>query len=380
MEKTKISVFHMFVLIFLFETGSIFLVTVGREARQDAWIAVLLGLFGGLLLFLMFYRLYEYYPDELPTTYVKKIFGKYVGTGIAILYMLYSAYMTAVVMRTFGDYMVTFFYPKTPMFIILLFLLIVMVYAIQRGIEVIGRTGEFLFLITMLIAGLLTILLILSRIVELSNLRPILANGFSPVLKATFNDTLYIPFGEMVIFALLLPYVKKTKKMKLTIFTSLFLSGLAIAISKILNIAVLGTDLAEGSLLPTLDLIQSIDVLDYLQRLDVFFIVLIVIGTFIKCLIFFFVAVHGTADVFNIKKPSKLAVPIGFVILMAALFMTSNTVAQRKLNMEINPLYVHLPFQVIFPFIMLVVAMIKNRGKATKSKKNSSKGNVQTNE
>lgn len=369
MEKTKISVFHMFVLIFLFNAGSVTLVTVGREARQDAWIAVLIGLIGGLLLFLVFYRLYEFYPDKLPTTFLRILYGKYLGWAVAFLYMLYCILMAALVLRAFGEIMVTFSYPETPLLVINLLLVVVMVYAVRKGIEVIGRTAEFLFLLAMLITILLFILLILSKIIELKNLTPVLGGGITPVLKVAFTEALYVPFGELVIFALILPFVKKTKKMKIIIFSGLFFSGMAIVITKMINIAVLGQDLAEGSLLPTLDVIQSIDFLEYLQRLDLFFIILIVIGAFVKCLLFFFVAVSGSSDLFNIQQPFKLAIPIGVCILFLSIFMVNNIVEQRKLGVEILPLHVHLYFQVIFPIITLIVAYVKNRGKTNKSDK-----------
>lgn len=364
MEKVRISVFQMFVLIFLFEAGSIFLVIISPEARQDVWIAVLIGLMGVLLLFLVFYRLYEFYPDMLPTTFLRILLGKYLGWAVAFSYVLYSIFMSSLVLRAFGEIMVTFSYPETPLFVINLLLMIVMIYAVRQGIEVIGRTGEFLFIISILLTVLLTLLLFLSGNVELKNLTPVLEKGIAPVIKVALTETLYVPFGELVVFALLLPYVKKTKKMKLIIFSALFFSGMALAITKTMDIAVLGPDLTEGSLLPTLDVIQSIDFLEYLQRLDVFFIILIVIGAFIKCLIFFFVAVSGSADLFNIQQPYKLAIPIGVCILIISLFMVNNVVELRTIGTQILPLYIHLPFQVIIPIIVLIVAYIKNRGKA----------------
>lgn len=77
MEKAKISSYQLFVLILLFQLGSALLLPLATDVKQDAWIAVLIGLIGGILLFFIYYRIYTYYPDALPTTYLQKIIGTF---------------------------------------------------------------------------------------------------------------------------------------------------------------------------------------------------------------------------------------------------------------------------------------------------------------
>lgn len=76
MEKAKISPYQLFVLILLFQLGSALLLPLGIDAKQNAWISILMAMIGGFFLFLIYHRIYLYYPDSLPTTYVQKIFGK----------------------------------------------------------------------------------------------------------------------------------------------------------------------------------------------------------------------------------------------------------------------------------------------------------------
>ncbi|MED1471752.1 GerAB/ArcD/ProY family transporter, partial [Bacillus salipaludis] len=58
MDKIKISASQLFVLVFLFEMGSSILFGLGANAKQDAWIAILLGLAGGLIVFFIHNRLF----------------------------------------------------------------------------------------------------------------------------------------------------------------------------------------------------------------------------------------------------------------------------------------------------------------------------------
>ncbi|GAA3333032.1 hypothetical protein GCM10020331_095490 [Ectobacillus funiculus] len=58
MEKAKISVIQLFAMMFMFELGSALVVSYGVTARKDAWLAILLGLCGGIALFFSCITLY----------------------------------------------------------------------------------------------------------------------------------------------------------------------------------------------------------------------------------------------------------------------------------------------------------------------------------
>src|SRR4051794_16985410 len=102
MQKLQISSYQLFILIVLFELGTAVLFGPGASAKQDAWIANLLGLAGGLLLLLVYYRLFTYYPELPLTSYVQKILGKWFGGLIAFFYISYFLYQTARVLRDIG--------------------------------------------------------------------------------------------------------------------------------------------------------------------------------------------------------------------------------------------------------------------------------------
>ena len=90
MEKAKISAYQLFVLMFLFELGTALLVPLAIEAKQDAWLTILFGMIGGFLLFFVYYGLYQYYPDSLPTEYIQKIIGKVLGRLLAFFFLSVS--------------------------------------------------------------------------------------------------------------------------------------------------------------------------------------------------------------------------------------------------------------------------------------------------
>lgn len=363
MEKAKISVYQLFVLMLLFELGSAMLIPLAMEAKQDAWIAILLGMAGGMLLFLIYHQLFKYYPDVLLTSYAQKIIGKFIGRILAFLYILYFAYLAARVLRDFGVMLLTFAYPDLPLFIANALLILVAVYTIRKGIEVAARTGELLCVLMYMLAISGFVLIIASGLIDINNLKPMLENGVFPVMKATFTQTLYVPFGEAIIFSMILPYLNNRKKAKITGLIALGLSGVNLAIVMAVNISVLGVDLASRSQFPLLSTIQSIQIANFLERLDVYFMIAMIISGFFKITLFFYGAVIGTADLFKIKQPSLLVYPIGLVILLISITIASNIAEHIQEGLKIVPIFLHLPFQVLIPLLLLVIAFFKNRPK-----------------
>ncbi|KMY48836.1 GerAB/ArcD/ProY family transporter [Peribacillus loiseleuriae] len=366
MEKAKISAYQLFVLIVLFEVGSTLLIPLALDAKQDAWLTILLGMVGGFFLFLVNFRLFHYYPDILPTEYMQKIVGKSFGKFLAFLYILYFMYMAAKVVRDFGEMLITSTYPQTPLFIIIALFLVVIIYTIRKGIEVVARTGELLFLILLLLGISGTILIAISGIVDLKNLLPVLEEGIMPVLKTTFTQTLYIPFGEAVVFSMILPYLNQSKKGKRIGVYALGFSGLALTLVVAINISVLGVNLTARSQFPLLSTIQTIQIDEFLERLDVYFMLTLILGGFFKISLYFYVAVAGIANLFNFKEPSRLVYPMGIVILILSITIASNYAEHISEGTRFISLRIFLPFQVIIPVSLLIIAFFKHRKKRGK--------------
>jgi spore germination protein KB len=360
LEKAKISAYQLFVLIVLFELGSAMLVPLASEAKQDAWLAILIGMAGGFCLFLVYYGLYSYYPDIPPTEYVQKIMGSVLGKIVAFFYVLYFLYLSARVLRDFGEMLLTAFYPATPVFVINTVMMLLVVYTVRKGIEVLARTGELLFVFIVLLGISGFLLLSSSGIMQISNLEPVLEYGITPVIKTALTQNLYFPFGEVVVFAMILPYLNRPEKAKRTGLLALGFSGIILALLTLVNISVLGVDLVSRSPFPFLATIQTIEVADFLERLDVTFMIATVLGGFFKISVFFYVAVAGTANLFNIKESARLAYPMGVVLLLLSIMIASNFLEHVQEGLQGVPLRVHLPFQVIIPVFLLIIAFFKN--------------------
>jgi spore germination protein KB len=363
MEKAKISATQLFVLVVLFEMGSAILVGIASDAKQDAWIAVMLGLVGGLMIFLVYHRLYVYYPDLPLTSYVQKITGKWLGRFIGLLYIVYFMYLASRVLRDFGELLSTTIYNNTPLFVINTLMIITIIYAVHKGFEVIARVGELYFGVVYITAILGMLLIVFSGLIHLGNLKPILENGLKPVMKTFLTQTINFPFGEMVVFTMLLPFLRDKKKAKIVCLSGMILSGINITITVVVNISVLGVALFQRSTFPLLTTVGRIQIADFIERLDVLFMLYLIIGGFFKIAIYYYAAVAGAADIFQFSNQRKLGFPMGIIVLFASITIASNYSEHIKEGLVVVPLYLHWPFQIIIPSMLLIIAFFRNRNK-----------------
>ncbi|MFT4402221.1 spore germination protein [Bacillus sp. SW14] len=361
MEKAQISIRQLFVMIIIFELGSSLLITPGTIAGRDAWIAVLLGCAAGLFLFYLYQGIYQCYPDFSPKEYMDDMLGTTLSWIFSFLYILYFAYIAARVLRDFGEMLLTFAYHDTPIIIVNALLIVVSIYAVRKGIEVLARSAELLFGAMYLLGALGLVLLIVSGSVEPQNLKPVLADGVYPIVHSVFTQTMYVPFGEVVLFVMIFPYLSDRKGVKKTGMLAMIISGLVVTLTVAINISVLDVDLTLRSQFPLLSTIQTIKVEEFLDRLDVFFMLALIIGGFFKVSLYLYAVVVGASTLFKEKNPSQLAYPMGFGILVLSITIATNFSEHLNEGLNVVPLYIHLPFQFLFPLFLFIIAVWKKK-------------------
>lgn len=297
-QHAKINATQLFWLIVLFELGTALIVALGMPAKQDAWIVVLIGMMVGLGGYLLYMGLFRLYPDVPLTTYAQKILGTPIGWVIGLFYVLFFVYDAARDLRDAGDLLLTFQFDRTPLLVVNGMMIVVMIYVISSGIEVLARIGIIFAMILVFLLIVVNVFIYSSDIVQFRNLLPVLGNGWEPVIKAAFPLAPCFPFGEAVVFTMLFPYLNHPKKATSTGIISLVLSGLVIMYTISLNIAVLGADIFARSNFPLLRVVSKINVANVIHNMDMIALILLVIGGFFKVAILFYAAVKiGRAHV-----------------------------------------------------------------------------------
>ena len=362
MEKAKISVIQLFAMMFMFELGSALVVGYGVTAKRDAWLAILLAMCGGIILFFIYYFLFRQYPNLPLTGYARKILGKYVGWIVGLLYVVFFLYGASRNVRDFGDLLLSSTMNETPLLALNILFVLAICYVLYLGIEILGRTAEVLIVILILFGIVGNFFVYFSGNVELHNLQPFLENGWKPILT-TVPLTTFFPFGEILAFTMLLPYLNRPELTKKVWLSSVISSGLILSYITSLDIAVLGIEEVERSTFPLLSTIGKVNLFEFIQRLDTLVVFSFLITMFFKTSIFLYCAVIGIVDLFKLKNHQQIVLPMGVILFFLSMVIASDFSEHIEEGLEIIMYPLYIPLFVIIPLIMLLVAMIRNRFK-----------------
>ncbi|ERI94535.1 spore germination protein [Clostridiales bacterium oral taxon 876 str. F0540] len=362
MER-KISPYQLFATMFILPYGSAVLFFLAPDAKQDAWLVILIYILPGIFLQLIYIQIFRYYPNDTLVDYMPKIWGKYLGTFFSILYVLYFQYLSARVLRDFTGLITISSMPQTSRIFIGTLLTLTIAYGITTGFETICRAAEILF--PLMIFGLLlsyVLLFYTKNMLVFNRLLPIMEDG---LITETIKSWKLIafPFGEFIAFSMLYRTLNEPKKLIKIVPWVVILEGISLSSITLLFIASLGVKYATTTNFPLLETLRLIHVGGFLDRLDILIVVTLVTAGFMKISIFMYVSILGTSQLFKVKNQRYLSFPFAIIVLIYSELIASNYPQHIKRGLDFTVKYIHLPLQIIIPIITLIIAYFKNKHK-----------------
>ena len=356
----KISLWQLFILIFIFEMGSATVVGIGSDASQDAWIAVLIATFIGVGIVGFYYFMLSRREGGNLYDIIEYCLGKTLSKIVILAYIIYFFYISARVLRDFGEVIVSTIFEITPIEIISITMMLVIMYIIYMGIEVLSRTSEIFipyFIIFSLFVGAA---ILFTGELHFENLRPVLAEGFTPILKTVFPTLVTFPFGETIVFMLIIPFVSNFKEArKISIYAIIF-TGMVLIYLVILEIATLGADLRSKTNFPGLSASREISLLNFIERVDILIVFVMMFGIIVKVTVFFFGGLLGLEKLFN-RPYRSFIFPFGTLLAYISIVVSANYAEHIEEGIVFVPYFLHLPFQFIIPGLLLPILLWKTR-------------------
>lgn len=358
--KMKISSYQLFFSIILVPYGSALLFFITPSAKQDAWIAMLIYILPAIMLQIVYTALWSKYSDDTIVTYMPKIFGKVIGTILSILYIIFFAYEAARVLRDITSLITITTMLKMSFNLITLLLISIVGYSVYLGMEDLCRAGQFiLFMLVSFFILEWIFLFTTPGILKFYNLEPVLEKGIMFVIKEGWK-LITFPYGETVLLTMLYPFTVERSKVRKTAVLAITFLGILLTLNSIMFISVLGIDFASTSLFPLLQTMRLIRVGEYFDRVDIFLMLIMVVGGFIKISLFTYGAMLGTAQLTKLKDTKNLSIPFSILVFVTSLVIAKNYPQHIYIGQELTLTYVHLPLAVFIPSIALLVQWIKD--------------------
>ncbi|MDQ1914057.1 endospore germination permease [Paenibacillus sp. GD4] len=284
-------------------------------SKQDAWLSMLVGGFMGIGVTFLAVRVSMLHPGQSLAIFSQKLLGKWLGRLIVLPYVAAWYLLAANVLRTFGDFVHLILLDKTPVWMIMLLMTILMTYITYYcGIQGIARFCEIvgpIIILTLVISFILNV-----RNVEWKQIFPIyFDSGWSQILQGSYAPASF--FAESFMLLVIVSYMQNPKH---ALSRSMYSMGAVIFMviaATFMVLLVFGPNVAAKLRFPFFMLVRSIDILNFIQNLDIFVIFIWVFGVYAKLSFYLCITSSELANCIHVKDWRKViwvGAPMIFII------------------------------------------------------------------
>lgn len=357
-ENGKLSASQFMCLVICFTIGSSILLAPGllvAKAKQDGWLAGIIGLSIGLICVWLYNVLGKQFPNKTIAEMNEIVFGKWIGKIVSISFYIFLSILGGTVLWDIGNFMVTQIFDETPIEAFHLVFISIVIMGTRLGIETIVRTAEILIPWMFLLLFVLIILIVPQ--IDFTKIQPVLENGFKPVLHSAIFFSA-IPFVQLVVFLMIFPYVNRLEKASKAYFFGTVIAGVFLIMITTVSITVLGATITSQQAFPSYILSKKISVGKFLERMEAIIAIVWMLTIYFKLTTIFYALSLGIAQTLNMKDYRVVTIPLGAIITILAVTTSPNTVYINELaSTEWIPY--SYTYGVLMPLVLFITAKIR---------------------
>ncbi|MFB4213127.1 endospore germination permease [Shouchella sp. JSM 1781072] len=356
-EKLTTNQFRFLVLFSTCSTSLLSLpLIIGTMVGRDAWWIVLIGTIAGLPFIWLFTIIARWYPDKDIFEVSKSILGKTFGTVNVVL-------ITALPFLTVSTklhYSLTFIdnhlLPETPIVIVVGICMSIVAMGAYLGITTLGRTAELLSIFFFVPL----IMLFIFKITEVSIefVQPFFRGEDNQYISAFLFYFAITACNNFLILSFFPKYVQDKKKASRAFFEGHLAACLTLFLVTLLCISVLGPELMTSSYYPLFSLSQRVSFGDFAERVEALLTIIWFITIYFKITLYLYVVVSGIGNVFSLKNPRPLTVPLALFFVFIPLQAFDDSAADYEFY--IGPaMWLSLGIGGLIPLLLFLIGSIK---------------------
>lgn len=328
------------------------------ETQQDAWISATIALIYPLYIILMNLYIAKKYPKDNLISINKKIFGKFIGTLLNMIYLLQwpiiCIIMVSDVISLSRIYFVAFLTPLKVVIVVTL----VSLYASLKNLKALSKLHEFISYIAFI--GILLSIFAISK-GDILNIQPVFGAGLPKIIKGTILTSYYYIGFEVI--TLYHPYLVDEKSVKKGSLIAFLISSVVWIWITFISIYYLGIYFASNAIWSFVFIFESIRV-PVINNFLYFFIAAWVLMSFKAIANYYFTTGFILEEITGIKQ-NKIQIILYPAILVLSMFLLNDAI-KKPLIETLFPIYVI--FNTLFFTILSIMIFIKNKSKDSANK------------
>lgn len=258
----------IFTLCIISSSIGLSLYTTIKMTGIDSYISVLIGALIGIIFLLIFFYIFNYESDKPIYEKNTHIFGKFFGNLLNIIIILLYLVIGGTILFNLSNFIVSQYLSDVPLLFILIILGAIIWYAVNKGIETIGRMSSLCIIVVLLffIIGYVSIF----KEIKLENIKPILEFGLKkPIIAGFINMLISLsPIYTILIF----PKNNLVDKEKVTKYISIGygVSAINLVILSFISNSILGKHLIKLYQYPGYISFKKISLFGFIDRIENF--------------------------------------------------------------------------------------------------------------
>jgi spore germination protein KB len=289
---------------------------------------------------------------------VEILFGKILGKIICGLYVWYAIHLCAMVIRTFTEFIHILNMPETPIIAIISFIILLTIWGVRSGPENMGRVARVTFPI---LSGFVVLTFLIGiKDMDFKTLQPMLSVDTKAILAGSYT-TFSVPFSELIVCLPLFSSLKPKANPKKVFVKGLVMALVFLLIALLRNMLLLGIPSSKMYYFASYSAISIVSIGEFFTRIEVLIGINVILAGFTKMCVLLFTASAGLAKICNQKDSKTFAVPCGLIVVVLATSQYENAPDIFKWIDYLR--FYNMPFHVILPVLIWIVAIIKSKVK-----------------
>lgn len=333
--------------------------TMTEMAGTAGWILCIYITLVACFFFYIISRLYKPFTGMDPVD-----LGGYVGGTVGrilvgSILLVHITYISAMVLREFGEYMKLVAFTVSPISFVLLFFLVGMAAGTYKGIEAIARSHAIM--VPIIAGGVIIIMISVAPQLNVLNVLPVLGSGPEAIFEKGFFKV--SSFSALLNLFILFPFIKSYDDFKFSGYAGLLLTGFFMASITFVYIAAVSYPLSTEMLLPIHYLSRLIGVGRFFQRIESLFMLMWVSSALLYLSVAFFTLVYVFQKTFKLVHHKPLIIQLTIFVYTISL-LPANV-------MEVVEVYVRIfrTYAWLVTFLLTIILLILARFARHKEKR-----------
>lgn len=356
MPEYKLSLRQLMIVTAMYTVGSgILLVPSGLAsiAKQDAWIAALIGVLFGFGAVSVHLLLAKMYPTKNLMQICETLMGKWIGKAIGLLFLVtFFLSGPTTVLQEIGSFVTIQMMPETPIEAIILLFGVIVALGARLGLEVLARSIELMFPWLVFLFTAMTLLLLSE--VKPEQMLPVFEFGALPLFSAALSFASVVFFPHIMLLMIYPASVNRPERAYKAVYIGSLFGSMVLVIVIALTILVLGPSITAQSMYPSYMLAQKISIGNFLQRIEAVMAIMWFISLFFRLALYLYMIVAGLSLIFGIKNSQALMLPAGWIMISMAFFIYPNVSYRQSWDAKVWVPYT-LVVGVFFPLLLLIL-------------------------